>query len=279
MIARMRELTAEVAARPEALLGEAPLWDAAHDCLVWTDILAGRVHLTSGRTYEVGTEVGAALPAEGGGWLLAVRDGFATLDEDGTLTPLLDFVPAGMRCNDAKCDPAGRAWAGTVARGEQPVTGGLHRLDPGPGVTRVLDTGLANGLGWSPDGGTMWFADTLTGVITGYGYDDGELGPVRARLAIDREEGWPDGLCVDADGCLWIGLWGAGQVRRHTPDGRLDTVVRVPASRVTSCAFVGSALYVTTARVGLADPGPLDGALFAVETATQAPPATPWRRL
>lgn len=273
----MRELTASLLEAAGAQVGEAPLWDTRHDCLVWVDITAGLVHLTDGRTFDVGTYVGAAMPAEGGGWLLATRRGFALLAEDGTCTPLLDYIPKGQRSNDAKCDPAGRAWAGTTANDLAPGLGQLHRLDAGPAATAVL-TGLTlpNGLDWSPDGRTMWFTDSFSQQIIGYGYADGALGPPVTTITIDPGYGLPDGLCVDVDGCVWVGLWGSGQVHRYTPDGRLDTVVHVPARQVTSCAFGGSTLYITTAIHELTDPEPLAGALFTIEPGTQGPPATPW---
>lgn len=274
------ELDAELLQAAGAQVGEGPLWDARHGCLVWVDITAGLVHLTDGRTFSVGTHVGAALPIHGSGWLLAVRDGFATLGEDGVVTPLLAFVEPGLRCNDAKCDQEGRAWVGTMSYDEVPGAGSLYRLDLGPVATPVLSgLTISNGMGWSPGGETMWFTDSVTQVITGFRYEAGELGPVVSRLEIDRRYGLPDGLCVDVDGCVWVGLWGGGMVHRYTPEGRLDTVVNVPASQVTSCAFGGSTLYITTATHRLAEPEPLAGALFTVETTTQAPPATPWKPL
>ncbi|WP_433258384.1 SMP-30/gluconolactonase/LRE family protein [Streptosporangium sp. CA-135522] len=267
-----------------AELGEAPLWDTRHGRLVWVDITAGLVHLLGGPTYRVGGHVSAALPAAGGGWLLATREGFSTLAEDGTVTPLLTVPGDGMRFNDAKCDPDGRAWAGTMAYDQTPGAATLYRLDPGPIATPVLPgLTISNGLGWSPDGRTMWFVDSLTQRITGYAYADGVLGPISAVVAIEPEYGMPDGLCVDVDGCVWVGLWGGGAVHRYTPGGRLDTVVRVPASQVTSCAFGGSTLYITTATYQMdaaaLEREPLAGGLFTVETSTHGPAATPWKGL
>lgn len=276
----IRTLEAELLEAAGAQVGEGPLWDVRHDCLVWVDITAGLVHLTDGRTYDAGTHVGAALPAEGDGWLLATAEGFATLGEDGTVTPLLAFVEPGLRCNDAKCDPSGQAWAGTMSYTETPGAGTLYRLDPGPSVTPFLSgLTISNGMDWSPDGATMWFTDSVTQVVTGYAYASGKLGAAVARLEVEPSSGMPDGLCVDVDGCVWVGLWGGGVVHRYTPDGRLDTVVTVPASQVTSCAFGGSTLYITTAVHRLREPEPLAGGLFTVETGTQGPPATLWKPL
>jgi sugar lactone lactonase YvrE len=168
-----------------------------------------------------------------------------------------------------------------------PGSGTMSRLDPGPVATPVL-AGLtvSNGLGWSPDGRTMWFADSADRFIRAFAYEagSGRLGAGRPTVELQETAGKADGLCVDDAGCVWVGLWAGGAVHRYTPDGRLDTVVRVPAGQVTSCAFGGpdrSTLFITTARVGLtADElrrEPLAGGLFVVEPGVTGPAATPWR--
>jgi sugar lactone lactonase YvrE len=262
------------------VLGEGPAWDAARGVLSWVDVMPGHVHVCSAageflRTYELGRAVGAAMPDGGGGFLLADAHGFSTLAEDGTselLVPVLVDVP-NLQFNDGKCDPAGRAFAGSMALDETPHSGTLYRLDAGPAATPVLgELTVSNGLGWSPDRRTMWFADSAKPQVTGFAYDldTGELGEVRTVIAVEDTPGVPDGLCVDDDGCVWLALWDGESVRRYTPDGRLDTVVRVGAKEVTSCTFGGpdlSTLFITTAK----------GGLFAVASGTTGPAATPWR--
>ena len=114
--------------------------------------------------------------------------------------------------------------------------------------------------------------------------ESGRLGTARQAIELRETGGKADGLCVDDEGCVWVGLWGGGAVHRYAPDGRLDTIVRVPAGQVTSCAFGGaggSTLFITTARVGLTTDElrlePLAGGLFVVEPGVTGPPATPWR--
>jgi sugar lactone lactonase YvrE len=229
------------------------------------------------------------MPAGGGSYLIADSSGFTRLAPDGTLTTLLamlDDDPA-MRFNDGKCDSAGRAWAGTVAHDLAPGAGTLYRLDPGPRATPIR-SGLtvSNGLGWSPDGRTLWFADSSVPSVAGFDYDvaTGELGACHVHVEVQvGHEGVPDGLTVDDDGCLWVAIWGGGAVHRYTPDGRLDAVVRVPASQVSSCTFGGSdrsTLFITTARVGLTPEAlrsqPSAGGLFAVRPGVTGPAATPW---
>ncbi|MEA2332006.1 MAG: hypothetical protein QOH58_2144 [Thermoleophilaceae bacterium] len=275
-----RSLDAELLADVAADLGEGPAWDAERGVLSWVDILAGRVHVSSAsgevlRTHTHGRAVGAALPAGDGGFLLADADGFETLCEEGDASALLAVIAdrPELRFNDGKCDPRGRAWAGTMHNDCAPGAGKLYRLDAGPVVTPVL-SGLtvSNGLGWSPDGGTMWFADSAKRQVSAFDYDieTGGLGALRRVTELQQTAASPDGLCVDDDGCIWLALWGGGAVHRYTPGGCLDTVVRVPADHVTSCCFGGrgqSTLFITTARRGL----------FTAEPGVTGPAAVPWR--
>lgn len=289
----VRTLRASLLLDARASLGEAPLWDAARRALVWVDILAGTVHLASAdgtprRLFDIGRPVGAAMPAATGGWLLADAHGFTTLSEEGAATPLLEILAdaPGTRFNDAKCDPRGRAWAGTITDGV-PGSGVLYRLDPGPIATPALrGLTVSNGLGWSPDARTMWFADSAHPVIRGFEFDpdDGRLGAPRTGIDLRHTAGKADGLCVDDVGGVWVGVWGGGAVHRYAPGGRLDTVVEVPAAHVTSCAFGGpggSTLFITTARAGRSPAElaaePLAGGLFVVDPGVAGPPATPWR--
>lgn len=186
-----------------------------------------------------------------------------------------------LRFNDVKCDPFGLALAGTVAMDKRSGAGGLYRLNEGPVATRLLD-GLTvdNGLGWSPDSGTLWFADSASPTIAGFEYDvsEGLLDSVKTSI--------PPQECVDDEGGIWLALWGGGAVHRYLPDGRLDTVVVIPAPNVTNCAFGGDGLdrlFITTARRGLSDDDleryPHAGGLFVVQPGATGPAATLWRPL
>jgi sugar lactone lactonase YvrE len=289
-----RVLDASLLVDARAALGEAPLWDAVDDSLVWVDILSGLVLVSSASgeataTFTIGRPVGSAMPAADGGWLLADSVGFSRLTRDGRVGSLLDVLAdrPELRFNDAKCDPAGRAWAGTIEAAMSPGTGTLYRLDAGPVATPVLEgLTVANGLGWSPDARTMWFADSADRCIRGFDFDleDGLLGAQLLAIELRDTAGKADGLCVDEEGFVWVGLWGGSAVHRYAPDGRLDTIVAVPATQVTSCAFGGSSgstLFITTARIGLTASAlraePHAGGLFVVEPAVSGPPAAPWR--
>jgi sugar lactone lactonase YvrE len=277
---------------PVVELAEGPAWDANFDALVWVDIAGGDLYVDDlrggSRSFRVEAPLGAALPARGGGWLVVLRDAFALLDADGTLQAPLASVPAErLRFNDAKVDPLGRAWGGTMAYAEDAPLGALYRLDPGPVATEVVaDVQLSNGLGWSPAGDVMYFADSLAGTVRAFDYDLDTARPANERVLVElpAEQGLPDGLAVDDDGCFWLAVWNAGEVHRYTPAGTLDAVVELPVARPTSCCFgPDGTLYITTAWYTL-EPAeraaqPFAGAVFAVDVGATAPPATLWEPL
>ncbi|MGW0130977.1 SMP-30/gluconolactonase/LRE family protein [Streptomyces sp. NPDC003299] len=271
----------EVAVRAEATLGEGPTWDAATGRLLWLDILGSRVHTydpATGRRTVRTTEqhVGAVKPRAGGGLVLNLRDGVGLLDADGTFRWLHHEPVPGRRANDAAVAPDGALWAGTMRYDEAPGGGTLSRIT-GDGTAEVVldDVAVSNGTGWSPDGRLMYYIDSPTRRVDVFSYADGRVDDRRPFARIEEGAGFPDGLTVDADGCVWVALWDGGAVRRYTPDGRLDRVITLPTPRVTACAFGGPGLtdlYVTTARVGLTTPHPTAGSLLVVPGAGQGLP-------
>ncbi|MDT0390498.1 SMP-30/gluconolactonase/LRE family protein [Streptomyces dubilierae] len=263
----------EIAVRAEAELGEGPTWDAAASRLLWIDILGSRLHSydpATGRRTVRRTEqhVGAVKPRAGGGLVLNLRDGVGLLDPDGEFRWLHREPVPGRRANDAAVAPDGALWAGTMRYDEAPGGGTLSRVT-GEGAVEVVldDVTVSNGTGWSPDGRLMYYIDTPTRRIDVFDHADGRVSGRRTLAEIEEGAGFPDGLTVDADGCVWVALWAGGAVRRYTPQGRLDRVIDLPVPLVTACAFGGtglSDLYVTTARTGLSDPPALAGSLFVV---------------
>jgi sugar lactone lactonase YvrE len=256
-----RVLSAEVAVPAQCGLAEGPVWDAARGLLRWVDILAGNVHAADPATgahtwFHAGDPVGAVGLTSGGGLVLALVDGFAFADHDGRrLTRLEGFAVdrSRIRFNDGKPDPWGNFCAGTMAWSE---VGGppcsLYRLGPDGAVTEMFgDVGLSNGLDWSDDRKAFYFADSNSGGVDVFDTDPdtGALG--RRRRFVSVPGGVPDGLTLDGEGCLWLAVWGSGEVRRYTPEGGLDTVIRLPVRQVSSVAFGGAGLrtlYITTAR-------------------------------
>ncbi|MEU2442139.1 SMP-30/gluconolactonase/LRE family protein [Streptomyces althioticus] len=267
-------LAFDVAVRAEAELGEGATWDPATGRLLWIDILNSRVHTydpATGRRTVRRTEqhVGAVKPRAGGGLVLNLRDGVGLLDPDDTFRWLHREPVAGRRGNDAAVAPDGSLFAGTMRYDEATGGGTLSRVT-GDGTATVLldDVTVSNGTGWSPDGRLMYYIDTPTRRVDVCDFgEDGTIAGRRPLAEIEEGAGFPDGLTVDADGCVWVALWDGGAVRRYTPSGELDRVIELPVPRVTCCAFGGPGLtdlYVTTARVGLTAPHPLAGSLLVV---------------
>ena len=258
---------AEVFSPVAAELGEGPVWDGDHDRLVWVDIDGRLVHVTSGdgaetRSYPTPMQPGAAVLRERGGLLLATGAGFATLSLDGgTVTPLVDAPgsdPAVVRMNDGEVDPAGRFWAGTKAHDDRPGAGRLYRLELDGTVTTMLEPVTnSNGMAWSPDGTALHYIDTPTRSVVRFSYADadGTLGAPQPLVDTRTLSGWPDGMCADADGNLWIAFWGGWCVRCFSgADGALLEELAMPVEQPSSVTFGGPGLrrlFVTSAREGL----------------------------
>ncbi len=276
------------------MLGEGPYWVPEDDCLLWVDIPNGRLHRTYFPSRETVTldlgAVSAAFPAIGGGILTAGGCQLALhlpAERGGRWTTrLIAEVPAreAVRFNDASVDPAGRVWVGSMHTGESQPLGTLYRLDA-PGALTAVVSGItvSNGLGWSPDGTLMYYADSPTKRVDVFDYDPATGAASGRRVFADLSafHGFPDGLTVDADGCVWVAVWGGGVLRRLAPDGTQDAVLQVPVSQPTSCAFGGPGmtdLYVTTARAGLSEAElkdqPLAGRLLRLRPGPVGLPST-----
>jgi sugar lactone lactonase YvrE len=276
--------TAAVASAETFLLGEGPFWDAPRERLLWVDVDAGTVHegrLDGDRVTVTGSQhrdrtVGAVVCSATGELLVA---GAQTLLDSG-----ITIVAPRSRLNDGACDPAGNFLVGTLALGDTSGQELLVRQEHDGSLT-VLDDdlNLSNGLAWSPDGSLFYSIDSVPGIVWVRSYDaaSGAVGPRREWLRIT--DGLPDGLCVDAEGHLWIAIWGAGEVRRFTPEAQPAGVVTVPAPHTTSVAFAGPGLdrlLITTATAMLGAEQlaayPLSGRLFLADVGVAGLPVTPW---
>lgn len=277
-------MRAEQVTEPVAYHGEGPVWSERWGGLRWVDMLAGDV-LSLAPDGEitrrhVGSVAAAIRPRRQGGAVIGVERGFALEGADGALTHLgALWTDEGVRMNEGGCDPDGRFYCGSMAYDKRPGAGALYRLDPDRSVRVVLaNVTISNGLDWSPDGSRAYYDDTRTHRIAVFDYDrESGLTGLRPFAEIPPEAGHPDGLTVDAQGGVWVALFGGGVVRRYTPDGVLDGVVEVAARKVTACTFGGprlDQLFITTSREGL-EPGidPLAGSLFRVVTGVVGLPA------
>lgn len=276
--------TVDQVTEPVAAHGEGPVWAPEWPGVRWVDMLAGDVLELDGdevRRHHVGSVAAALRPGAAGGVVLALERGFALADAALTeVRPLGEvWTGAGVRMNDGGCDPDGRFYCGSMAYDETPGAGALYRLDPDGAVTTVL-TGvtISNGLAWSPDGGTAYYVDTPTGRIDAFDYTAAAgLTHRRPVVTIPEGIGSPDGLTVDAEGNIWVALWGGGAVHCYTPAGEQVARAEFPVTQVTACAFGGpdlASLYVTTSRQGIEEGTQLEaGALFRLRPGVRGLPA------
>ncbi|GIG93391.1 SMP-30/gluconolactonase/LRE family protein [Plantactinospora endophytica] len=270
--------------------GEGPVWDPGTDRLLWVDMLAGDVLTTAPGTeqvarHHVDTVAAVVRPRAAGGYLVAVERGFVLTDDQfRTVRRLPDlWTDPDLRMNEGGCDPAGRFYCGSMAYDSRPGAGALYRLDADLVARRVLaDVTISNGLAWSADGSLAYYVDTPTQRVDVFDYDpeNAVLTDRRPFVRIDPSDGAPDGLTLDAEGGVWVALWGGAEVRRYAPDGALDVRIPLPARQVTACTFGGPGLrdlYITTSRLGLADPEPAAGALFRASPGVAGLPVVPFR--
>jgi len=254
------DLVAERVVASGDALGEGPVWDERMQALWWVDIHGHALKRYDGAETQVipmPEPPGSIALRRDGGLLVALASGVYLV---GTGAPELLVRPAGhgtdLRFNDGRCDRAGRFWVGTLAEPDFPPRGVLYRIEADGRATAMRrEIQVPNSLAFSPDGRTMYFADSPRHKIWAFDYEP-ETGDVsNERVFAAPHPGFPDGSCVDADGCLWNAEWGGSRVVRYTPAGKVDRVVTVPAKNPTCCAFGGArldTLYITSAdRAGL----------------------------
>ena len=249
-------------------VGETPVYDAKAERLYWIDVReTPAIHaldLATGieRRWAMREDIGSIAPASGGRLVAGLRSGFAFFDPaSAALEPIADPEPGlpGNRLNDGKCDPAGRFGCCSMNPESGIAEGSLYVLERDLNYRRLHGGYFTpNGLAWSRDGATMYFADTRRGVVYAFAFDvtRGALGERRVFADVGALPGGPDGAAVDAEDHLWSAQFDGGCLVRYAPDGRIDRVVRLPVSKPASCAFGGPGyrqLFVTTATRGMDD--------------------------
>ena len=254
----------ECIADVRATLGEGPVWVEREQALYWVDIPERRLFRWSEgdgvATHVLAEHLCSLAPRAAGGFVGAGYEGFVGIGADLQLTGLGNPEPdrPGNRFNDGKVDREGRFWAGTMDRREQEANGALYRLDPDLSWTRI-DGGyrVTNGPAFSLDGRTLYHTDSALQRIYMFELDQaGNASGRRTFTQLGEGDGYPDGMTVDAEDCLWIAFWDGWCVRRFSPAGERLAELRVPVQRPTSCAFGGpefDQLFITSARRGLTE--------------------------
>ncbi len=263
-----------------AVLGEGPVWVEREAALYWLDIKGLKIfrldHRGEVRSWPTPFRVGSNAPRVDDGFIAGTERGIALVDLEKGEFEIVHDPEARLpdnRFNDGKVDRAGRFWAGSMDDTEQAARGTLYRVDPDFSCVAV-DRGyrVTNGPAFSPDGSTMYHNDSARQVTYAFDLDrDGNASNRRTFLQFGNGDGYPDGMTVDAEGCLWIAFWDGWCIRRFSPDGERLLTVRLPVSRPTSCAFGGINLdtfFITSARIGLDErqlaKEPQAGGLFAM---------------
>ena len=268
----MREFLATPCTTDFYELGESCRWDEVRDELYWVDVYTGRFFRASAdgtqvdilATHHVDGVITAVAPFErrSDGWIVGMNQSIAHLSELGEVQEMSRPEARNaseVRTNDGAADPWGRFWLGSMAHDSAEGRGSLYRYHESSGTETILDNvTVSNGIGWSPDERTMYYVDSGPGTISAFDVTDtGEIMNRRvfAQLNVE-EEGAPDGLCVDAEGAIWVAVWGGYQVRRYSPSGELLARVALSTAQPSSCAIGGSngrTLYITTAREDMSE--------------------------
>lgn len=287
---------------PRCVLAESPRWH--HDRWWWVDAPRGLVqsHRPAGdgttshaaTWLSAGTRVSLVHPAQAPGTMMVARGAvlqfYRDADAGGPAIPgavLAELsLPPGWLLNDGSADPAGGLYIGAVHPDRTPGSGYLQHVRPDGSLgVAVPGMGLSNGMAVDPSGMLLYHADSTGRVVLAHRLDgDSEITDSWVHLRFDPGDGMPDGLAADADGGLWVAMYGAGEVRRYAPDGEPDLMVAVPTPQVTSVALGGADghdLLITTAREGYDDARsaaePLAGRLFTARSPHQARPTYPVR--
>lgn len=279
----MQTWKAELLYKTELILGEGSHWHAEWKKFLYVDIEGRKVGcidpvIKIAEERNVDKKIGTVVPAANGNLIVALQGSIEELNfETGERKKLADLEidKIGNRCNDGKCDAAGRLWFGTMHVEARLNEGALYCYDGS--LQKKLDgISVSNGICWSKDNSIMYYIDSYDYDIKAYDFElrTGNISNERIAVKISEHNYTPDGMCIDEQGMLWVAMWGGGCVHRYDPfDGTLIGKVTVDAPNVTSCAFGGEnmrQLFITTARAGLSEEDlqqyPLSGSLFIIDT-------------
>jgi len=271
----------ECVADVKAILGEGPIWAPRDAALYWVDINGSKIFRLDDRgavrSWDTPMRIGSIVPRASGGFIAGTNQGLAFIDLDEERFDIFANPEAELpnnRFNDGKVDRQGCFWAGTMDNLEREARGTLYRLGP-DGTLTAIDSGygVTNGPAFSLDGRRLYENDSSRQVT--YVFDLEEAGrPTNRRelIRFGKGDGYPDGMTVDAEGCLWIAFWDGWCIRRFSPEGECLAEVRTPVQRPTSCMFGGDSLktlFITSARRDLKGTDlanqPLAGGLFAAD--------------
>lgn len=294
---KMPEITVELALKTNAQLGEGAYWDHKTQRLYWVDILGKTVYQFDPETkvnlgFDMPSRVGTVVPQTDSTIVVALEDGIYVKNMVSDALIRISDVEADRpenRFNDGKCDPNGNLWVGSMNLAETDPTGSLYKVAPDGTTTAMLPhVTISNGIVWSKDETTMYYIDTPTAVIRAFDFDKETATISNERIAVRVSDtlGYPDGMAIDNQDHLWVGMWNGNAVLCFDPQtGQVIDRIEVPAHNVTSCAFGGpdlDELFITTASVDMtADERsayPLAGSVFRVKPGVSGVPSAQFGR-
>jgi len=268
----------------KARLGEGAFWNHKTQELYWVDIEDQMLHIYNpqtkkNRSLPTPSKIGTVVPKNTNETIVALQDGIYTMNIKSGDIVLLSDIESGLtenRFNDGKCDPSGRLWVGSMALKMQSYRASLYMVDTsGNAQVKIDRVTVSNGIVWSSDQKTMYYIDTPTGMIRAFDFDN-EIGAIsneRIVVKVPNSMGSPDGMAIDSEDMLWVGMWNGNAVIRCNPKtGKIISKIEVPAHNVTACAFGGKnldILYITTASIDMTKKEkaacPLAGSLFKAD--------------
>lgn len=278
-----KPLIAKLEYKIESQLGEGAIWNYKTQEFYWIDIEGKLLHIYNpetkeNRSFETPSRIGTVVPYTQNEAVVALEDGIYKLNINTGAVSLLSDVEAQMtenRFNDGKCDPLGNLWVGSMHLKQSKPHASLYKVnDQGEAIKMVDSVTISNGIVWTSDAKTMYYIDTPTSKIMAYDYDinTGTISNERVAVEVSLEDGYPDGMTIDSEDMLWVGLWNGNAIAHFNPKtGELMSKIKVPAHNITACAFGGEnldILYITTARIDMTpeelDSLPLSGSVFKV---------------
>ena len=268
----------------KARLGEGAFWNHKTQELYWVDIEDQMLYIynpqtKTNRSLPTPSKIGTVVPKNTNETIVALQDGIYTMNLKSGDVVLISDIESELtenRFNDGKCDPSGRLWVGSMALNMQSYRANLYMVDTtGNAQLKIDSVTISNGIAWSSDQKTMYYIDTPTGMIRAFDFDN-EIGAIsneRVVITVPDSMGFPDGMAIDSDDMLWVGMWNGNAVIRYNPQtGKVISKIEVPAHNVTACAFGGKnldTLYITTASIDMTKKEkaacPLAGSLFKAD--------------
>ena len=281
---RNKKNVAVLAYEIDAKLGEGAIWNHSTNELFWIDIEGKSLHIynpktNKNRSLKTPSRIGTVVPINDKEALIALENGVSKINlKTGVINSFVDMENnlINSRLNDGKCDPSGRLWVGSMHLEQENGKANLYKIVTLGNLETMIDSvTISNGIVWTSDKKTMYYIDTPTSQIKAYNYNNstGNITNPRVAVQIPTELGYPDGMTIDEEGMVWVGMWDGNAVIRFNPKtGDVLQTIEVPSHNITSCAFGGDnleTLYITTASIDMTDDElkkyPLSGSVFKVE--------------